>query len=156
MKYYILHCCSHIGTYLLPSLFREDLELYIPHAAAHGVARPRDPEHRVPRLVLDREPRVAEAPQLLDPADDGAGRAGHLHLLAAAGGVVGLAPGGSLQVDDLLALVIHDLHSERSSFVAAPSGAAAAVLLGEENVLAQGVLHSVLIGSFKTLQKLLF
>ena len=112
MKNYILHCCSHIGTYLLPSLFREDLELYIPHAAAHGVAGPRDPEHRVPRLVLDREPRVAEAPQLLDPADDGAGRAGHFHLLAAAGGVVGLAPGGSLQMDDLLALVIHDLHSE--------------------------------------------
>ena len=68
-----------------------------------------------------------------------------LQLLQTAGKAAALAAERPDQVYDLPAVVVHDLHLERSPGTAAHSGQAVALFLGEEDVLAQSVGDLVLV-----------
>ena len=95
---------NSLTPHLLAGLHREHIELHVAAAAA-GPAGALYLQHRVAQLVLDEQPGVDHAPLLLDAAYDRPGRAGHLHLLQAAGEAAQLAPQRPSQVDHLLALV---------------------------------------------------
>ena len=80
-------------------------------------------------LVLDHKVGVDDAPLLFNLPNDGAGRTGDLQLLETAGEAAALAPERPVEVDDLLALHVRDVHVEGPGGTAALPGETVRVLL---------------------------
>ena len=100
-------------------------------------------------LVLDYKVWVNDAPLLLNLPNDGPWWTGDLKLLETAGEAAALTAERSVEVDDLLALHVRDVHVEGSGGTAALPGAAVSVLLGVVDLLAQRIEHFVLVSGLE-------